>query len=57
MIRRISAHLVATTYHSKYHFLEGLANYSDIESNINWEKKNNEITINKSSEFENPLAF
>lgn len=46
-----------TTYHSKYHFLEGLANYNEIEINIDWEKRNNEIKINKSSEFEKPNSF
>jgi adenine-specific DNA-methyltransferase len=46
-----------TTYHSKYHFLEGLANYDDIESEINIAKKNKEININKSQEFENKSTF
>ncbi|WP_341904151.1 DNA adenine methylase [Fluviicola taffensis] len=46
-----------TTYHAKYHFLEGLANYTEIENHINFEKLNREISINKSSEFENPRAF
>lgn len=46
-----------TTYHSKYHFLEGLANYNDIELNINISKKNREIGINKSDEFENKDFF
>ncbi|MCX2429889.1 DNA adenine methylase [Pedobacter sp. GR22-10] len=45
------------TYHSKYHFLEGLANYHDIVSNINHQTKNKEITINKKSEFESKLHF
>lgn len=46
-----------TTYHSKYHFLEGLANYDSIEDNINFDKTNREITINKVDEFEKPMNF
>src|SRR6476620_1783263 len=46
-----------TTYHSKYHFLEGLANYDDIEDNINFLKTNNEININRSNEFERAANF
>lgn len=46
-----------TTYHSKYHFLEGLANYNDIVNNINPEKNNREVIINKSEEFEKPARF
>lgn len=46
-----------TTYHSKYHFLEGLANYDDIESNIDFNKNNREITINKSDIFEKSSTF
>jgi len=46
-----------TTYHSKYHFLEGLANYAEIVNNINLEKNNKEIIINKSEEFERPARF
>ncbi|KAF9659991.1 DNA adenine methylase [Tenacibaculum mesophilum] len=46
-----------TTYHSKYHFLEGLANYNDIISNIDHSKKNKEIKINKSDEFERKETF
>ncbi|MNS93743.1 D12 class N6 adenine-specific DNA methyltransferase [compost metagenome] len=46
-----------TTYHSKYHFLEGLANYDNIEDNIDTAKKNKEILINKSSEFEKSDLF
>ncbi|PRD48025.1 DNA adenine methylase [Sphingobacterium haloxyli] len=45
------------TYHSKYHFLEGLAHYDQILSNINFETKNKEITINKTREFENKATF
>jgi adenine-specific DNA-methyltransferase len=46
-----------TTYHSKYHFLEGLAHYHEIETSINFGKKNNEIIINRSNEFENKATF
>ncbi|MBO9674842.1 MAG: DNA adenine methylase [Sphingobacteriaceae bacterium] len=46
-----------TTYHAKYHFLEGLANYDEIEQNIDFAKNNREIVINKSSEFEKPQFF
>jgi len=46
-----------TTYHSKYHFLEGLANYNRILEHINHTKNNREITINKSDQFEKPSTF
>lgn len=46
-----------TTYHSKYHFLEGLVNYNEIESNIDTAKKNKEIGINKCDEFESKETF
>jgi len=46
-----------TTYHSKYHFLEGLAHYNEIEQNIDFGKNNNEIQFNKSNEFEKPHLF
>ena len=46
-----------TTYHSKYHFLEGLANYDQIEDQIDHNKKNKEIKINKSLEFECKATF
>lgn len=46
-----------TTYHSKYHFLEGLANYDNIDDNIDFLKKNREILINKSDEFEKESTF
>ena len=45
------------TYHTKYHFLEGLANYSLIEKSINFKKNNKEILINKSDEFEKYDSF
>lgn len=47
----------STSYHSKYHFLEGLVNYYDIPDNINFNKKNKEITINASREFEDKTNF
>lgn len=47
----------STSYHSKYHFLEGLVNYYDIPNNINFGKNNREITINASREFEDKLNF
>ncbi|MCX2573335.1 DNA adenine methylase [Pedobacter sandarakinus] len=46
-----------TTYHSKYHFLEGLAHYEDIEAHINSQKKNKQIEINNSDEFEKGATF
>ncbi|WP_313261356.1 DNA adenine methylase [Sphingobacterium sp.] len=46
-----------TTYHSKYHFLEGLANYDQIPEHINYTKNNKEITINKSDKFEKSATF
>ncbi len=39
-------------YHSRYHFLEALANYNDFIHYINYEKTNKEVMINKSDEFE-----
>jgi adenine-specific DNA-methyltransferase len=47
----------STSYHSKYHFLEGLVNYYDIPNNINFDKKNREITLNESKEFEDKNNF
>ena len=47
----------STSYHSKYHFLEGLVNYYDIPNNINFNKKNRAITINESKEFEDKNNF
>lgn len=47
----------STSYHSKYHFLEGLVNYYDIPDNINFSKNNREITINASREFEDKTNF
>lgn len=44
-------------YHSKYHFLEGLAHYDEIENNINQLSRNKEIIINKSKEFESKANF
>ena len=47
----------STSYHSKYHFLEGLVNYYEIPNNINFNKNNREITINASREFEDKANF
>lgn len=47
----------SVTYHSRYHFLEGLQHYFEIENNINKEKRNKEILINKNSEFEVKTEF
>lgn len=40
------------TYHNRYHFLEGLMNYTDIPNQINPEKTNREIRIGATTEFE-----
>jgi len=45
------------SYHSRYHFLEGLSNYDIIEENISFQKAHHEININKNSEFENKKKF
>lgn len=45
------------SYHARYHFLEGLANYNLIEQKIDWQKKNKEIQINKNKEFEQKSMF
>lgn len=45
------------SYHSRYHFLEGLANYNDLDHFISLEKNNREIQINHSKEFESKLNF
>lgn len=45
------------SYHSRYHFLEGLANYNELDSFISLEKNNKEIQINHSKEFESKLNF
>lgn len=44
-------------YHSKYHFLEGIANYQKITQNIDLSKKHKEIILNKSTEFETKSLF
>jgi adenine-specific DNA-methyltransferase len=44
-------------YHSKYHFLEGLANYDNIEEHINYAKNHKEISINKTKDFESKANF
>ncbi|MEZ0608128.1 DNA adenine methylase [Fibrella sp. WM1] len=45
------------TYHSRYHFLEGLANYEILEANINHSKRNKEVEINNNNDFENKHEF
>ena len=40
------------SYHSRYHFLEGLVFYEDIPRCVNYQKANREIEIHKNSEFE-----
>lgn len=45
------------SYHSRYHFLEGLANYNELDNFISLVKNNKEILINHSKEFENRLNF
>ena len=45
------------TYHTRYHFLEGLTHYELIEDYINKKKKNKEIQINKNLEFEQKTCF
>ena len=52
-----SEHGSNISYHSRYHFLEGLMHYADVPKNINREKKNLEITINKNRQFESRAAF
>lgn len=39
-------------YHSRYHFLEALVNYDNFIEEINYDKLNHEVGINKSPEFE-----
>lgn len=46
-----------TTYHAKYHFLEGLAHYDQIEENLNHRKSNKEVIINKIDQFEKADSF
>lgn len=40
------------SYHSRYHFLEGLVFYEDIPESVNYNKANREISIHKNAEFE-----
>ena len=42
---------------SRYHFLEGLIYYDDIETHINHNKVNLEIDINSHSEFDRKDIF
>lgn len=46
-----------TSYHTKYHLLEGLANYMQIPGNIDFRKSNREITLNKNAQFERDATF
>jgi len=46
-----------TSYLSRYHFLEGLANYNNFTNHINFKKKNLEIEINTNNEFEDYNTF
>lgn len=41
------------SYHSRYHFLEGLVNYDQIPDIINLEKSNREVLLGKHDEFVN----
>lgn len=45
------------SYHSRYHFLEGLQFYSQLEHYINKDKANKEIEINVNDNFENKSTF
>ena len=45
------------TYHSRYHFIEGLANYDNIEQFISLQKSHKEILINDNRDFENKHTF
>lgn len=45
------------TYHSRYHFLEGLMNYAAIPSHIDYSKVNLEINISRNLEFERRSCF
>ena len=40
------------SYHSRYHFLEGLVYYDEIPAQVNYNKANREIEIHKNAEFE-----
>lgn len=45
------------TYHSRYHFLEGLMNYAEIPGNIDRGKANLEIGVGKNLEFEKRSSY
>jgi len=45
------------SYHSRYHFLEGLVFYEDIPANVNYNKANREIGIHKNAEFETRARY
>ena len=45
------------SYHSRYHFLEGLINYDNIPENINRAKNNLELNLHQCDEFEQKATF
>ena len=45
------------SYHSRYHFLEGLVNYDNIPGNINRAKSNFELNLHQCDEFEQKATF
>lgn len=45
------------SYHSRYHFLEGLMNYEQIPNHVNMEKANKEMDFSRSDEFERKTTF
>lgn len=45
------------SYHSRYHFLEGLQYYDDIVNHINEKKRNKEIEINVNLDFEKKESY
>lgn len=45
------------SYHSRYHFLEGLMHYDEIERHMNYNKSNLELDFNNNSEFEHKKSF
>lgn len=45
------------SYHSRYHFLEGLVNYEHIPENVNQSKNNLELNIHQCDEFEQKATF
>lgn len=45
------------SYHSRYHFLEGLVDYNNIPNAIDFHKSNHEITLGQNSEFVKKSTF